>query len=111
MITIRVKDDDQKITSLHIPEGINLNVMEVLKASGYPIAATCGGLALCATCHVRVLEGGGTLSDPTESELDMLDRLPNGGNSSRLSCQIKVEEKINNILLAIAHEDKDIRFD
>lgn len=89
MITIRVKDDDQKITSLHIPEGINLNVMEVLKASGYPIAATCGGLALCATCHVRVLEGGGTLSDPTESELDMLDRLPNTAAGSPVRSRLK----------------------
>lgn len=111
MITIRIKDDDDKITTLHIPEGINLNVMEVLKASGYPIGATCGGLAQCVACHVRVLEGGGALSDPSESELDMLDRLPDGGNSSRLSCQIKVEEKINNIFLALAHDHKDIRFD
>ena len=50
--------------------------MEVLKASDYTILATCGGMALCATCHVQVLEGLDQLPPAQDAELDMLDTLP-----------------------------------
>ena len=50
--------------------------MEVLKlpntTSGY-----CGGMALCATCQVEVKHGLEKLPPPTDTEMDMLDQLPN----------------------------------
>ena len=54
---------------------MGLSLMELLKASGYDIQATCGGMALCATCHVEVLAGP-ALPEPGDDELDMLETLP-----------------------------------
>ncbi len=59
MIRFTIEDRTGDRQELDIPEGINLSLMEVLKASDYNILATCGGMALCATCHVQVLGASG----------------------------------------------------
>jgi ferredoxin len=85
MINFIVEGCDGQQVPIAIPEGITLNLMEVLKASDYDILATCGGMALCATCMVQVLEGADQLSSPRDQELDMLDTMPSSDESSRLS--------------------------
>jgi ferredoxin, 2Fe-2S len=100
MITLEIINEQQHQT-LELPEDINLSLMEVLKASDYPIAATCGGMALCATCHVEVVAGGEALGEPTEAELDMIDTLPNATANSRLACQLRLSEKLNGVVIAL----------
>lgn len=95
MITFDVVDGVGGIQTVEVPEEINLNLMEVLKASEYPILATCGGMALCATCHVEVSQGMENLPPPTDAELDMLDQLPKASSQSRLACQIRINENLN----------------
>lgn len=90
LITIQVVDREGKEEALEVPTDVNLNLMEILKGSGYEILATCGGMALCATCHVEVLEGGEELPEPEDGELDMLDTLPDADDDSRLSCQLRL---------------------
>jgi cobyric acid synthase len=51
MINFRIEGPDGIRHLMEIPEGINLNLMEVLKASGYPILGTCGGYG--ALCHLH----------------------------------------------------------
>ena len=101
MIKLIVVDRDDSEQEIEIPEGINLNLMEVLKASDYNILATCGGMALCATCHVQILEGLENLSEPQDQELDMLDTLPDAGSDSRLACQLRVNEQLEGIKIKI----------
>ncbi|OAQ42258.1 ferredoxin [Pedobacter psychrophilus] len=101
MIKLTVVDRDDTEQEIEIPEGINLNLMEVLKASDYNILATCGGMALCATCHVQVLEGLDNLPEPQDQELDMLDTLPDAGSDSRLACQLRVNEQLEGIKIKI----------
>jgi len=84
-----------------IPEGVNLNLMEVLKASEYDILATCGGMALCATCMVQILEGIDQLPSPKDNELDMLDTMPSSDDKSRLACQIPVNEDLEGCVFKI----------
>ena len=57
MINIIVEDRNGSQQQLEIPTDMGLNLMEFLKASEYNIMATCGGMAMCATCHIEVLEG------------------------------------------------------
>lgn len=102
MINFIVEDRNGKQVPLSIPEGINLNLMEVLKASEYDILATCGGMALCATCMVQVLNGAGQLPSPGDRELDMLDTMPSSDDKSRLSCQIAVNEQLEGCVFKIA---------
>ncbi len=105
MIHFTVEDRHGERQSIDIPEGINLNLMEVLKASDYTILATCGGMALCATCHVQVLTGLDALPSPQDAELDMLDTLPDAEYDSRLACQIQIDDLVEGALFRIKSDE------
>lgn len=105
MIQFTVEDRDGERQPIEIPEGINLNLMEVLKASDYTILATCGGMALCATCHVQVLTGLESLPAPQDAELDMLDTLPDAESDSRLACQIRVDDTLEGAIFRIKSDE------
>lgn len=100
VVTIRVEEENGNIASLEAPTDMALNLMEVLKGSGYPVLATCGGMALCATCHVQVKEGFDQVGEPaTDDEWAMLDTLYNLTDESRLACQIKIDDNCHDILV------------
>ena len=101
LISISVEDLVGNKKTIDIPTDINLSLMEILKASDYDIAATCGGMALCATCHIEVLNGIEKLNQPTDAELDMLDTLPVVTSSSRLACQIKIKNELNGLSIRL----------
>jgi len=66
------------------------------------IEAECGGACACATCHVFVDEAwrektGG----PSEMEEDMLDFAFDVRPSSRLSCQIKVTDALDGLIVRV----------
>lgn len=101
MIHITVEDRDSTTQVIEIPEDINLSLMEILKASEYNVLATCGGMALCATCHVEVQIGIERLHEPSDEELDMLDTLPDASENSRLACQIRLSEQLDGLQVKI----------
>jgi 2Fe-2S ferredoxin len=101
MINLIIEDREGHRAPVEIPEGINLSLMEVLKASEYEVLATCGGMALCATCHVQVLEGPEQYFTANDTELDMLDTLPNAGSDSRLACQIHISEEMDGMVFRL----------
>lgn len=100
-IKINILNPDNTITTLEAPTDMGLSLMEFLKGNEYDIMATCGGMALCATCHVEVLEGFDALGAITDDEYAMLDTLPNITETSRLSCQLKLADNMNNIKVKI----------
>ena len=102
-ITIFVEENGQK-TTITVPLGINLSLMEVLKGYDYPIEAACGGMALCATCHIEILETSleSLKTATSDDELDMLDTLPVVTASSRLSCQIRISAQLDGLVLKLA---------
>ena len=101
MITFEVLERGGERRLIEVPEDINLNLMEVLRASEYPVEATCGGIALCATCYVEILDGVEKLDGPTDTELDMLDTLPSATPESRLACQIKITPALQDVVLTV----------
>jgi len=105
MINITIEDRNGEQQSIEIPEEISLSLMEVLKASEYNILATCGGMALCATCHVQVLKGIESLPQASNDEMDMLDTLPDAGFDSRLACQIRISENLNGMIFRIRGDE------
>ena len=80
-----------------------LKVMEVLRELDYGVAAICGGMCSCATCHVYVdPDWIDRLPQPLANESEMLDctaseRLSN----SRLSCQIKLSAMLDGLRVRI----------
>ena len=78
-----------------------LSVMEGAVKNNIPgIDADCGGACACATCHVYVDEAW---KDKTGSqsamEESMLDFAENVEPNSRLSCQIKVTDEIDGLVV------------
>ncbi|MBA3663403.1 MAG: (2Fe-2S)-binding protein [Bacteroidetes bacterium] len=100
-IRINIQNPDNSITWLDAPTEMGLSLMEFLKASEFDIMATCGGMALCATCHVEVINGINNLPEITDDEYAMLDTLPNITPTSRLSCQLKLNSNMNNLTVKI----------
>jgi len=105
MIHLTIEDRNGHREPVEIPEDISLSLMEVLKASNHNILATCGGMALCATCHVQVLEGPEKYFHPTDAELDLLDTLPDAASDSRLACQLRISEDMDGMVFRIKSEE------
>src|ERR1700742_3617738 len=105
MITLTIEDRSGHRETVEIPEDINLSLMEVLKASDHNILATCGGMALCATCHVQVVEGPKKYFRASDAELDLLDTLPDAAHDSRLACQLRIAEDMDGMVFRIRGEE------
>jgi 2Fe-2S ferredoxin len=103
LINIRVQHPDGSIQSLEGPTDMGLSLMELLKAYEYDVLATCGGMALCATCCVDILEGEDQLPIMNDDEYFMIDTLPDALPTSRLACQLRLHEKLHNILIKLHH--------
>lgn len=103
MITITIFDREDKKHSIEVPTDMGLNLMEVCKASDLPVQGTCGGMALCSTCHVYVLSDH-PLSEPSEAEEDMLDQAFFVEDNSRLGCQIRMTEELEGLVVKLAPE-------
>lgn len=97
MITVHVEDREGQMKSLEAPTDMGLSLMELLVANEYDILATCGGMALCATCCVDVLEGQERLNEAGDDEFAMLDTLPDLLPNSRLACQLKLSPEMDQI--------------
>ena len=64
------------------------------------IVAECGGSLTCATCHVYVDEDWtDKVGDPSAPEEDMLDFAHDIRPNSRLSCQIKIRDDLDGLVL------------
>lgn len=94
MVKFSIVNRDGSQQELEAPDDMGLNLMETLRAFEYEILATCGGMALCGTCHVKLLDGGENLPEQSDAELDMLDMIPDSESNSRLSCQLMVNDSL-----------------
>jgi len=82
---------------------VGSTVMETALRNGVPgIEAECGGACACATCHVYVTpEWAEAVGKPSQMEEDMLDFAADVQPNSRLSCQIKVAEALDGLVVTI----------
>ena len=78
-------------------------VMENAIKNAVPgIEAECGGACACATCHVYVDEQWtDTVGRPEPMEEDMLDFAYDVRANSRLSCQIKVTDELDGLVVTV----------
>ena len=78
-------------------------VMENAIKNAVPgIEAECGGACACATCHVYVDEAlREIVGDPEPMEEDMLDFAFDVRPNSRLSCQIRVRDELDGLVVTV----------
>ena len=106
MINVTVIDREGKEHSLEAPTDMNMNLMEVCKAYELPVEGTCGGMALCSTCHCYV-QSDHELPEATEAEEDMLDQAFFVEDNSRLGCQLRITDSLDGLKVQLAPEAED----
>jgi ferredoxin, 2Fe-2S len=104
MPIVRVIDRDGAERELNAPDGATL--MEPLRDMDNGVAAICGGMCSCATCHVYVDEEWvaklpAAMSDETDMLGDLNSRKPN----SRLSCQVVLNDSLSGLKVTVAPEE------
>jgi ferredoxin, 2Fe-2S len=92
----------------HRVEGkVGVSVMETLRELDYGVAAICGGMCSCATCHVWVDEAWvGRLPARQGDEQELLQELQGyKPAASRLSCQVQFTPALSGLKVQIAPDE------
>lgn len=104
MVNIVVTDRDGTEHQLKAAPGSTL--MEVLRDQDMGVAALCGGMCSCATCHVYVDDAwAAKLPTAQSDETAVLDEVPDRKATSRLSCQIVMLPEFEGLKVTVAPED------
>jgi ferredoxin-2, mitochondrial len=101
IIKIQIIDREGTLHELQAPTDMAMNLMEVCKSYNLPVEGVCGGMALCASCHVYV-HSEHILPEPSEDEEDMLDQAFFVKSTSRLACQIKMKNELDGLKAELA---------
>lgn len=101
MAKIKYIEFDGREHEIEVKNG--LSVMEGAVRNNIPgIDADCGGACACATCHVYVDEGFlDVTGGPSAMEESMLDFAENVQPNSRLSCQIRVSDDLDGLIVRL----------
>jgi len=98
---VKITFTDSVGTARTVEGEVGATVMETAINNGVPeIEAECGGACACSTCHVYIDEAWREkVGEPSPMEEDMLDFAYGVQPNSRLSCQIKVREELDGLIL------------
>ncbi|MFZ9709114.1 MAG: 2Fe-2S iron-sulfur cluster-binding protein [Steroidobacteraceae bacterium] len=104
MPTLKVVDRDGR--EHEVPTRSGLKIMETLRELDYGVAAVCGGMCSCATCHVYVDPAWVTkIPAPMSDERELLQELAHHQDGSRLSCQIEMTDALDGLRVTIAPDE------
>jgi ferredoxin-2, mitochondrial len=106
MINITLFDREGVKHELEGPTDMNMNLMELCKAYELPVKGTCGGMALCSTCHVYVLSDH-ELHEQSEDEENILDQAFFVKDNSRLGCQLHLSDELEGLIVQLAPESEN----
>jgi ferredoxin-2, mitochondrial len=85
-------------------------LLELGQAVGMPLEGTCEGQMACSTCHVIVAQGWfDRLPQAVEDEEDMLDLAAGVTRTSRLACQIVLDDTLDGLEVRIPEEANDMQ--
>lgn len=104
MAVLQVLDRDGVEHQVEAKAGGKL--METLRELDFGVAAICGGMCSCATCHVYIDPAWADRLPPPESnERDVLQELMHARPTSRLSCQVEITPDLTGLRLAVAPDE------
>ena len=101
MAKIKYIEHDGREHDVEVKAG--LSVMEGAIRNNVPgIDADCGGACACATCHVYVDDAWcEATGKPSAMEESMLDFAEEAEPNSRLSCQIRVSDALDGLIVRL----------
>ena len=103
LVNITIIDREGGEHKVEAPTDMNMNLMELCKSMELPVEGTCGGMAMCASCHCYI-KTENELPKMSDDEEDMLDQAFNVEENSRLGCQIHISEKLEGLIIEIAKD-------
>jgi ferredoxin len=85
-------------------------LLDLAQRHGQPLEGTCEGQMACSTCHVIVAaEDFLKLPRASEEEEDLLDLAARVTRTSRLACQIRLDETLEALTVRIPGEAHDMQ--
>ena len=104
-ITIKITDREGVQHEILAPTDMSMNLMEVIRS--YELAedgtiGVCGGMAMCASCQVYIVDGAEKLNQMEDEEDAMLAEAYHVKDTSRLGCQIPITTEIEGLEVEIA---------
>lgn len=106
MIKLTILDRKGTAHEVDAPTDMNMNIMELCKAYELPVKGTCGGMAMCSTCHCYILSEH-DLPEMQDAEEDMLDQAFFVEDNSRLGCQLMLNDSMDGLKIQLAPEADD----
>lgn len=96
-MSVNITVTDENGTTKDVTWEPHQSMLDAVLAAGFPVLATCGGNASCATCHAFIdPEHIGASGEREEAEEDLLDMIDDVANEySRLSCQTQYSEAMD----------------
>ncbi len=97
---------DHAGAAFEVDAPLNKSLMQVALDNGVPgILGDCGGSCSCATCHGYVDERWASQLPPqSETEIFMLEGVPERHENSRLCCQIRMTPELDGIVVRLPAE-------
>lgn len=101
MVAITYIEDDGTWHTVEVEP--NTNLMEGATLNMVPgVLGMCGGICSCATCHCYLPEDWlARLPPPAEGERQILESLPHRRATSRLGCQVVVDETMDGLTVGL----------
>ena len=105
MVEIVFKSSDGE--QFKVDADIDYSVMEAAYNNNIPgILAECGGAAACGTCHVYIDPEQQSILEPiSDVEDSMLYSVNDRQANSRLSCQLRVSDELDGLVVTIAENE------
>ncbi len=107
-ITFILAGGEEKI--INAPNGISL--LEVAHQNHIPLEGACEGSLACSTCHVIIDEAFySKLPSATDDEEDMLDLAFGLSHTSRLGCQIMMNDSLEGMKVSVPGATRNMMVD
>lgn len=107
---IRVRFIAADGTEQLVEAGAGTRLLDLAQAHGQPLEGTCEGQMACSTCHVIIDPADFPRLPPArEEEEDMLDLAAGATRTSRLACQIWLEEALDGIRVRMPREIRNMQ--
>jgi ferredoxin len=108
MTHVRFIDTDGTLSAeVDAPSGTRL--LDVAQAAGQPLEGTCEGQMACSTCHVVVApEDFSRLPPASDNEEDLLDIAAHVTRTSRLACQIWLDDTLDSLTVRMPGAARDM---
>jgi len=102
-------DKDGEETKIAVSKGDNL--LDIAQANDIEMEGACGGSCACSTCHVIVEDEElyDQMPEPDDDENDMLDLAFGLTETSRLGCQVVMDESLDGMRVKLPSMTRNLQ--